>query len=243
MGKRKKQIKKSNSSKRKTCLPTTNNILPETVSHNLAPAPNSLLVNLAQRPDFVGAMRWMLNGCLACGGVLAAFATNRDLGRLYVRTTYQIAAFIPREFIPPKTYIPGVMTLPLCLLIISIFTFIGYKMGSEPIKIEFEKGIRSRNEKLLEFAVILILCLIFVISRMQSDFPERTFIQTISDPFTVVFFIIILIGLFYYTFSPKRSVPYQIFILKSATTVAFVVFLLGLTVYYVGKSLFYALNL
>lgn len=243
MGKRKKHSKKSNKSKTQAIPVSIQSVFPQTIMSDLAPAKNSLLVNLAQRPDFVGAMRWMLHGCLACGSVLTALITIPDLGKFYVKTTYQIGSLIPREFILPKTYIPGVMTLPLCFLIIAIFTIIGYKIGSEPIKIEFEKDVRSRNEKILEFAVIFILCLIFIIPRMQSDFPEKNFTQTVTDPLSIIFFIIIIIGLIYYTFSHKQNVPYQIFILKAATAVGFVLFLLGFIFYFICRSFFYALDL
>jgi hypothetical protein len=202
----------------------------------------TLLLKLAGNRKFVGSMKWMLPGCFTAAGFISLLFVMPDLGRAFEKIAYFCASFIPKTFIPPDTYIPGIFSIPILLLIIAGFTFYGYKKGSNPPPLEAEPDIRSSNEKLFEFVFIYAICLALVYYNFSSDHPELGFVQIITHPFMLILFTIITLGLSFYVFSSQQSIPFLLFVLKSALAIGFVLFLLGLIVETLVKSFLYALN-
>jgi len=203
---------------------------------------NSILLRLAGNPHFVGAMRWMLRGCLACGVFFAVLFGVPGLGRLFEKLTYQIASLAPKNFIPPDTYVPGELTPPILLLMIAGFTIFGYREGSAPPQIVPGEDERAFKEKLFELIFFLAVCLLLVFYRFRSDYPDLSFIEIISYPFFIILVAVITLGIFYYVFSRHQSPQLLIFVMSSALAVAFVLFLMGLVAYSLFKSFTYALS-
>ena len=203
---------------------------------------NSILLRLAGNPQFVGAMRWMLRGCLACGVFFAFLFGVPDLGRLFEKLTYLIASLVPKHFIPPDMYVPGVLTMPVLLLMIAGFTIYGYREGSTPPEIIPGEDDRSPGEKIFELIFFLAIALIIIWFRFREDHPDLSFIEIISYPFFIILVVVITSGVFYYVFSRHQSPQLLIFVMSSALAVAFVLFLMGLVAYSLFESFTYALS-
>jgi hypothetical protein len=203
---------------------------------------NSTFLRLAADAHFVGAMRWMLHGCFACGAFFAILLGVPGLGRLFEEITYRIASVVPQNFIPPGTYIPGVLTPPFLLLLIAGFTAFGYVIGSTPPEIDRNKDTRSPKEKIFEFFFFLALCLALFFLHFRSNYPDYGSIEIISHPVFIFLIVITVSGVSYFVFSRHRSQQLLFFAMYSALAVGFVLFVLGMMAYTIFKSFIYALN-
>lgn len=184
----------------------------------------------------------MLRGCLACGIFFAVLFGFPDLGRLFEKLTYQIASLVPKNFIPPDMYVPGVLTMPILLLMIAGFTVFGYREGSTPPQIEPGEDKRPFKEKLFELIFFLAVCLLLIFYQFRTDHPGMSFVEIISYPFFIILVVVVTLGVSYYVFARHQSPQLLIFVMSSALAVAFVLFLMGLVAYSLFKSLTYALS-
>ena len=191
---------------------------------------------------FVGAMRWMLRGCFACGSFVTFLFIFPNFGRIYESFTYQIASYVPQNFIPPDVYVPGALTMPFLLLLVAGFTAFGYEIGSTPPEIETGKDVRSPGEKIFELIFLTAICLSFIFFHLWSDSPDLGFIEIISHPVFIILAIIITSGISYYVYSRHRSQQLLFFVMYSAIAVAFVLFLIGMVIYILLKSFANALS-
>ena len=204
---------------------------------------HSILVKSAENPRFVGAMEWMLRGCFACGGVIAILFAIPDLGRLFAAVTYSIASiFLTKEFIPPGTYIPGVLTPPFMLLIVAGFTIYGYWKGSAPPVFEKDKKSRSLREKLFELFFLLTIVLVVIYFQFREDHPETGIIETLTDPLFILVCVIVFASISFYVFSRHQSSQFLIFVTYSAIACGFVLCLFGLILYSLIEFWLHALN-
>lgn len=246
MSKRNKRLKKSpvrSKGKRDISVSNAEVLIPEPPISKPHIRDHSILVKLSKNPRFVGAMEWMLTGCFAGGGFIAVLFAVPGLGRLFEAVTYTIASiFLTKEFIPPGTYIPGVLTPPVMFLIVAGFTIYGYRKGSVPPKIEKDKESRSLTEKLFELFFLLIIVLVVIYFRFREDHPETGFIEALTDPFFIVLCVILFAGISFYVFSRHQSPQFLIFVLCSAIACLFVLFLLGLMLYSLIEFWLHALN-
>lgn len=184
----------------------------------------------------------MLRGCFACGLFFTILFIVPGLGRLFENITYQIASLVPKDFIPPDVYIPGVLTPPFLLLIVAGFTIFGYRKGSKPPKVESVEDTRSAKEKLVEFFFFLAVCLAVFFFSFRSDYPGHSSIEIVSHPVFIILTILAALGVSYLVFSRHQSLQLLFFVIYSAIAAAFVLFLLGLTAYTLFECLTYALN-
>lgn len=201
-----------------------------------------VLLQLAGNPHFVGAMRFMLRGCLACGAFFAILLFFPDFAKFFEQILYTIASPIPKNFIPPNTYLPGKLTPPILLLMIAALTIFGYKKGEAPPVIVPNEDDRSPTEKILEFVFLFAVCLVVVFFRFREDHPEYSLRATVSHPIFIGMLIIIILGIPFYVFSRHQSRQYLIFVMSSALAIGFVLFLLGLTAHAIIEASLYALS-
>lgn len=205
----------------------------------------SILLQLAENPNFNGAIWGMLKGIFVGSGLIAIIAilfAVPDLGRLFAMISYQIVSFIPKKFIPPGTFIPGVFFIFVWLLIIIGFAVRGYKKGGTPLKIKIEKDTRSLVEKLFEFVFILAIALVVGYFKIRPNDSELDFVQIILNPMFLIFTTIITLGITFYVFSRHQNQQFLLFVLYSALPIGFVLFLLGLLGHTIIKSFLYALT-
>lgn len=203
---------------------------------------HSILLRLAADSRNVGALKWMLRGCLACGGFIGVLFTFSELGRLYEGIAYRIISLLPKGSIPPDTYVPGALAPFFLFILVAVFTIHGYLKGETPPKIETDKDIRKLREKLFEFAFFFVITFVIIFLRIREDHPAIGLTEIISDPYYIILFIILLLGMLFYVFSRHQSPQFLIFIMSSALAVAFVFFLLGLMLKIVIDFTFHILN-
>ena len=241
--KRRKRSSARSKVKREIAVSTAEGLISEPPVSKSHIRDHSILIKLAENSRFVGAMEWMLKGCFASGGFIAVLFAVPGLGRLFEAVTYSIASiFLTKEFIPPGTYIPGVFTPPVMLLIVAGFTVYGYREGSTPPEIEKDTESRSLTEKLFELAFLLIIVFVVIYFRFREDHPETDLIEAFTDPFFIVLCVILIAGISFYVFSRHQSPQFLIFVLCSAIACGFVLFLLGLMLYSLIEFWLHALN-
>lgn len=204
---------------------------------------DSMLLRFAGNPQYVGAMRWMLHGCLACSSFVSLLFIYPKLGRDYENIAYFFASFVPERFIPPDMYIPGVLTMPLLLMLVVGFTGIGYRLGAKPPEVKSGEKTPPFTERLIEFFLFLAICLFLGFYKHKSKYPGVSFKEMTSDVFFIAFIIILVLGLIYYVFSRHyHSTQLLIFVMNSAVAVGFVLFLIGLIVISLFECFQYALK-
>jgi hypothetical protein len=202
---------------------------------------NTLTLQLAGNPNFVGALHYMMLGIFVCSVFIGLLISVQGLGRSFEQILYKIASFVPISF-PPDIYIPGVLTPPIMLLLIAGFTIFGYIKGATPFEIKIDKDTRSLKEKLFEFVFFFALAMGIIYLALRSDSPELAFGEIVSHPVFIGLFVIIFLGVLYYVFSRHQNTQLLIFMMESVLGVGFVLFLSGLVLYTMVKIFLYALN-